>query len=125
MGLSKELENSLLDHVFNGVTYTPPKTIYVGIFDKTAEVSAAEYARQEITFTSPSASVIENDTEIRFPIAQSEWGSIESGGLFDAKTGGTRLDDDTTNKTVRVIRDTDQFVIPKGNFTVEFTTPAK
>jgi len=100
-GLTRTLEQALLNHAFRNVTYTPPTTVYVGLFtatptDTTAgtEVSGNGYARQACTFsaaTATSPSTITNSSAIEFPTATGSWGTVTHFGIFDAATNGTLM----------------------------------
>lgn len=118
MGLATNLRNNILNHVFRNTPYTPPTTVYVGLFNGSSEISGSGYARQAVTFGAPVGGVIKNDTEVRFPIAASEWGNVSSASVFDSSAGGNRLDD-AEIASVKVVRENDQFSIPVGNYTIE------
>ena len=57
------------------------------------EVSGGAYARQQITFSVPAdeagIQTIKNTTEIQFPVATANWGTITHVGFYSAATGGT------------------------------------
>jgi len=114
--MSNYLENKLLDHVFRGVTYTPPSTIYIALFTATpddtgggTEVSGNAYARVALnpsttnwaatngatTTTNPSSGTsgtTSNNSAITFPTATpSNWGTVVAVGIFDASTSGNLL----------------------------------
>lgn len=123
MAFTSYLNTQVLNHVFRNQPFASPTTVYVGLFTSpNTEVSGGGYVRQEITFGAPYAdgndTVIENDEEVRFPIAAADWGNITHAALFDAETGGNRLDlaEITSPRTVR---ENDQFVIAAGNYTVK------
>jgi len=99
---SDHLENKVLDHLFGGTTYTPPATLYFGLF-KTAptdsggtEVTGGGYARASVAnnttnFPAASAGAKKNAVVIVFPEATAAWGSVVGVGIFDAATGGNLL----------------------------------
>jgi hypothetical protein len=98
--LSDYICNSLLDHVFNGVFYTPPADIYVALSTQDplddasglTEPTGAEYDRQLITFGSPSAHRITQDQIVVYQQALSgAWGTMTHYALMDAQTGGQML----------------------------------
>jgi len=100
MSFSDYLEDKVLNHVFGGTSYTPPSTLYVGVFTSAAsdsgpgtEVSGNAYARQSATFTVSGTSPTEatNDAAIEFPEATGNWGTVSYAGVFDALTGGNML----------------------------------
>ncbi len=108
--ISDYLEQKGLDHVFNGITLTPPATVYLALFttDPTddgsgTEVSGGSYARQRIYADgagSPAFALaavdgdgysVQNAAVVNFPTATAAWGTITHVGLFDALTGGNLL----------------------------------
>ncbi len=99
MSKSDFLENALLNHTLRNIPYTPPATLYVGLFLSTASDSAPGtepvgngYVRQVVTFGAPSGGSCSNTNAIAFPAATpSGYGTIVAAGLFDAPTGGNYL----------------------------------
>ena len=83
------LENSILDHVLGGSTYTQVATVWIGLstavasdnLDSLAEVSGNNYARvgrinSVATFGAAAAGTKQNAIEIAFPEASGSWGTI-------------------------------------------------
>ncbi len=100
--MSNYLETALLNHVFRNTAYTSPTTVYVALYtsdptdaDTGTEVSGGAYARQTVTFTAPTQvndkATIKNASEIVFPLATANWGTITHVGIRDAATGGNLL----------------------------------
>lgn len=101
MGMTNYLEGRLLRHVLTNTPYTPPETIYLGLFTlppdvdglNGEEVTAPDYQRIPVTFNvaegSPSLGDLAETVE--FPTASSPWGTVVAGGLFDAQTEGNLL----------------------------------
>lgn len=113
------LENELLDHVLSASTYTPPATLYFGLwtaalFDSatgstTGEVSTSgtNYARAAVTnnttnFAAASGGIKTNSTTISYSTASVSWGTVSYVGVTDAITGGNMLmwADLTTGKAI-------------------------
>jgi hypothetical protein len=124
MSISNYFENKILDHMLRNQSFTPPSTVYVGLFTVAptdegggTEVSGGGYARQSVTFSAASDGSITNSADITFPQATANWGTIVAVGLFDAATAGNLLwyGDLTQSKTVN---SGDIFKIPAGNLTV-------
>jgi len=98
-GKSDYLENKVLDHVLRNTSYTPPTTVYLGLFTANptdagggTEVSGNGYARQAITFGAASGGAVSNSGAVNFPAATpSGWGTIIGVGIFDASTAGNLL----------------------------------
>lgn len=123
MSFSNYLENKVLDHVFGGVAYTAPATLYVGLFTTDpgeagtgTEVSGGSYARQTIAFT-VTGSQASNTAAVEFPTATASWGTITYAAIYDALSGGNLLASGalTTSKT---IDSGDVFRIPAGDFDI-------
>lgn len=123
MSFSNYLENKVLDHVFGGVAYTAPATLYVGLFTSSpgetgsgTEVSGGSYARQTIAFT-VTGSQASNTAAVEFPTATASWGTITFAAIYDASSGGNLLAYGalTTSKT---IDNGDVFRIPAGDFDI-------
>jgi hypothetical protein len=124
VSFSNYLENKVLDHVFGGVAYTAPTTLYVGLFTSDpgetgsgTEVSGGSYARQTIAFT-VTGSQASNTAAVEFPTATASWGTITFAAIYDALSGGNLLAYGalTTSKT---IDNGDVFRIPTGDFDID------
>lgn len=100
--ISNYLEEKILNHVFRKTAYTAPTVHYIALYtnnptdaDTGTEVSGAGYVRQPITFTAPTQvdgkAQIENVTDVEFPQAGANWGTITHAGIRDALTGGNLL----------------------------------
>jgi len=128
MAFSDFLEDKLLKHTFTNTAYTPPTTLYVGLFTAApsdtgggTEISTSStgYARQTATFsvsgTSPTEANI--SSAIDFPTATADWGTITHLAVFDASTGGNMLafSAATTSKTVA---NGDILRIPSGSLAI-------
>ena len=112
--LSNYLENNIIDYVLRGQTFTPPSTLYVGLFTSApsdtgggTEVSGGSYARVSLassminwagtqgagttTASTGTSGTTSNNTVIAFPAPTANWGTITYVGLFDASTGGNLI----------------------------------
>jgi hypothetical protein len=123
-GLSDYYENIVIDHLFRAQEFTPPSTIYVGLFTAAptdagggTEVSGGGYARQAVTFSAASGGSTSNNAAINFPTATASWGTVVAFGLFDASTGGNLLAWDNL-ATSKAIGSGDQAVFSTGNLTL-------
>ena len=92
------LENAILNHVFRGVVYTPPATLYLALFSNATteggggtEITGNAYARQVITFAAPSGGSTTNSNTVTFPIATPAGYNPTHGAFFDAVSGGNML----------------------------------
>jgi hypothetical protein len=96
--MSNFLENSLINGTLRATTYTAPSTVYLALYtsdptdaDTGTEVSGTSYARQSITFGSPSNGATTNSAAIEFPQAGGSWGTVAYIGIRDASTAGNLL----------------------------------
>jgi len=102
-------ENAIIDHMLRGQSFTPPTTVYLGLFTVTpgednsgVEVSGGAYARQALTLDAASGGATANTSAITFPTATADWGTVAYFGIYDALTGGNLLMYGalTTSKTI-------------------------
>lgn len=122
------LEDKILKHVFTNTSYTPPTTIYVGLFTVAptdtgggTEVSGTAYVRQSSAFTvSGTSTTATNSANIEYPAAGSAWGTVVAVALFDAATSGNMLAwaDLTTSRDIMT---GDIFRIPASGLTITQT----
>jgi stalled ribosome alternative rescue factor ArfA len=96
--------NRILKARYGGGSYTPPATVYCGLFTAGptvstggTEVSGGSYARVAKTnnatnFPDPVAGLTANGTAVTFPTASGAQGTATHFGWFDASTGGNLLD---------------------------------
>lgn len=126
------LENEVLDHVFGAATYTAPATLYFGLSTTTitdaggniTEPSGGAYARVAVTnnatnFPAASGGAKSNGTEIVFPVATANWGTITDAFIADAASAGNILAAGalTTSKVVNT-NDTFKFAVNDVDFTL-------
>lgn len=101
-GKSDYLEQAILEHIFGISTYSPPATLYIGLYTSNptdagggTEVSGGSYARVAVTNDDTkwnrTDSVVSNVDPIDFAQATALWGTITSVGVFDSSTGGNLL----------------------------------
>jgi len=123
-GKSDWLENQILNHVLRGTTYTPPSTLYIGLYtsDPTdagtgTEISGGGYARQAITFTVSTVGSSSNSADILFPVASAAQGTAGYFGILDASIAGHLLyyGPLTPNKSIAI---GDQIKIAAGTLTI-------
>lgn len=121
---SDYLENKLLDHVLNNTSFTSPTTTYVGLYTVAptdggggTEVSGGSYARQVLSVSTASSGVVTSDSDINFPQATANWGTVVAAGVFDSLSSGNLLmyTNLTTSKTIET---GDILKISSGSLTV-------
>jgi len=99
-GFSDYLEDKVLDHVFGGVAYTAPTTLYVALYTVAptdtgggTEVTGGSYARQTGAFTvsGTNPTTASNSAAIEYPTATADYGTVVAVGILDASSGGNLL----------------------------------
>lgn len=129
MAMSDYLEKKLLDHVYGGSAFTQPSSWYVALFTSDpaddasgTEVSGGGYQRTAYgpTVTSGTSPQAENASDITFPQATADWGTVTHVAIFDAQTGGNMLDYGPLTQSVDVQKD-GVFKILAGDLTVSYT----
>ena len=124
---SNYLENALINAVLRNTSYTSPTTVYLALYttdptdaDTGTECSGSGYARQAITFSSPSNGVTSNSSAIEFAQAGNSWGTITHIGIRDALTTGNLLFH-TPLDASKTIATGDVFRVAAGSLSVTLT----
>jgi hypothetical protein len=103
-------ENKLIDHIFRGLAYTAPATLYFALYTAApsdsgggTEVTGGSYARVGVTPNSTNFANTQNSgtgassgtggqtsnlTAITFPTPSANWGSVTHMAILDASSGG-------------------------------------
>ncbi len=106
-------ENKLIDHIFRGVAYTAPTTLYVSLHTTATtdagggtEVSGGSYARVAVTPNSTNFANTQNSgtgvstgtggqtsnlTAFTFPAPTANWGTISHIAFWDASSAGNMV----------------------------------
>lgn len=121
--------NRQIDHRYGDGAYTPPATVYMGLFSVAPTVSTPGtelagngYARVAVTnnatnFPDAVAGAKSNGTQVTFPTASGAVGTATHFGFFDALTGGNLLDfAQLTTSKVYGIGDTPEFGVGQLTF---------
>lgn len=94
--LSNYLENKVLDHIFNILSYTAPTTLYLALYtvsptETTAgtAVTGGSYERKVITFAAANSGVSSNNANVDFPNMPAC--TVTAVAIFDAYSGGNML----------------------------------
>lgn len=136
--LSNYLESGLLNHVFRGVPFSSPSTLYIGLtkslnsgnleLGTIDEPSGGGYSRQGYLassgnwispYTSGYATATHNLSVIEFPIATASIGDVSGIFIADASTSGNILFYGALSYP-RNIREGDQFVFSSGSLRITF-----
>jgi len=104
MAFTYFLDNKLLDHIFGGVNYSVPTTLYFGLSTSTPTVEGTNvtepvgnnYSRVAITndttnFSLASNGIKYNNISITYPTSTGAWGTVTHFVIYDALTGGNFL----------------------------------
>lgn len=98
MSLTTYTANKVLDHLLKGTAWTQPANIYVGLLSnvgtQTELAFSGSYARvQKNSWPAASGAAVSNDTEVAFPEATGDWGTVAGIGVYDSGpgTGGNLL----------------------------------
>ena len=124
MSFTTLLENELLDHVFRNAAYTPPATVYIGLYTTATdgagagtEVTGGSYARQAMSFDAAASSAIDNTAAVEFPTATDNWGTVTHTAVLDAASAGNMLAE-TALTASKVISTGDVFRFQAGEFDI-------
>lgn len=138
MSLSNYAEEKVLDHIFIGQESPwdlSSNDLYIGLAtaqgtdgDTLSELTIGTdaYARVKIVdqttnannvFAAASNGSITTDTQITFPEATGNWGTITHIGIWDASTAGNLIAWGALS-TSKLVESGDTFIITSGNLTV-------
>jgi len=127
MPMSTYLKNALVNVTLRNTAYTAPVTAYIALYttdptvaDAGTEVTGGSYARQSAAFDAPTAGATANTSNITFPTATADWGTVTHVGVRDALTAGNLLYFAPLT-TARTIITNDQLVILAGQLTDTLT----
>lgn len=132
MGTSNYLRNEILDHVFGGVNYSRPGTVYVQLHtgapgdDGTANVATGTgIARVAVTnnatnFPAAASGAKANGIDIVWPVAGGSWGTVTHFSIFDALTSGNCLGTGALGAS-QAITTNDIYAIPAGDLDLTMT----
>ena len=124
MSFTTLLENELLDHVFRNAAYTPPTTVYIGLYTSATsasgggtEVTGGSYVRQAMSFDAATSSAIDNTSAVEYPTATANWGTVTHTAVLDASSSGNMLAE-TALTASKVISTGDVFRFQAGEFDI-------
>lgn len=122
-GFSDYLEQALLNHVFRGLAYSAPGTLYVALSTADPGEDGSGLAEPGTPGTTPDAtnnynrvamstadwaldtatSTISNTVTVTFPQATADWGNISHFAIIDAQSGGNVLMSNTISPAQNVV----------------------
>lgn len=127
--LTEFLKNELLNHVFRGVNYTAPTSLYVGLVTAEGEVSVTEYERIEIPCAESSFDLDQNSSTITstqsyaFPLPTVDWTNpgypVNRWGIYDEAEGGNLLDSGDLATSIDILADSPSVVLLAGQVTFQ------
>ena len=127
MAFTTFLRNELLDHVFRNAAYTPPSTVYIGLYTSATgaggtgkEVSGNGYTRKAMSFDASSGGAIDNTSAVEFPTATGSWGTITHTAVLDAASSGNMLAENALTAS-KAIGSGDVFRFQAGQFDITLT----
>jgi hypothetical protein len=139
--MSDYLEGKLIDHIFRGLSYTAPTTMYLGLLTAApsdtgggTEVTGGSYARLSVTSGTTNWSNTQNSgtgastgtngttqnllTLTWSPSPTAGWGTVVAVGVYDALTTGNLLWY-TTLTVSKTINSGDVVDFPAGSLTFQ------
>jgi len=123
--MSNYLEAALGNAVLRNISYTSPAKVYLSLHTSDPgetganEITAGDYARQEIAFSAPTDGVFPNTANIDFPVSSKDHGTITHFAVWDASIAGNLLvyGELTASRTYNI----DQFLrVVAGELSVTF-----
>ena len=130
---SNYLENKLLDHTLKVAAFTQPTNLYLGLYNNTSGLTAANlesgiltdetstsgtaYVRKAVAFGAASGGTAATNATVTFDTATLSWGTITHIAVLDNVTGGNVLfwGAVTVSKLIDV---GDTFQVSVGNLTI-------
>lgn len=117
---SEYLEQKILDHVLNGVTYTPPTQVYLALYTTTGEggteVTGGSYQRQPVSFSAAlSSGQVSNDATVTFTNMPAC--TVKAAAFCDSLSGGNQLFWWNLSSNITYAAGNDPTISP-GNLTV-------
>lgn len=120
MPKSYYLDNLFVNAALRNVAFVPPPIVFLALYTAApgpggggTELAGGGYGRQPIVFAPPSNGSSSNVSDIVFPVALTDWGTITSYGIFDAASGGNLLYFANLSAP-RTILTNDQVKLPAG-----------
>ena len=128
MAFTTFLQNEVLDHVFRNTAYTPPSTVYIGLYTSATgtdgttgtEVLGNGYQRKAMAFGASVSGAIDNTVAVEFPTATGSWGTVTHTAVLDEVTGGNMLAENELTAS-KAIGSGDVFRFQAGEFDITLT----
>lgn len=121
------LENAIGNHILRNISYTSPSTLWCGLFTTAptdagggTEVSGGSYARVQVTFSNPSTGLFVNSSDINFPQATANWGTIVAFAIFDGSGSSANMLIYGNLSSPKTVNQGDQFRFLAGNLQITF-----
>ena len=123
---SNYLELKILEHTLGITSFTAPTTTYLALFtsDPTDAGSGTEvstsgtaYARQSISWNTPSSGSTTNSADVTFPQATGNYGTVTHIGIYDASSAGNLLYHGALSAS-KSVETNDTFIVEAGDLSV-------
>ena len=121
------LANELIDHFLRNSAYSPPATVYVGLFTSVVgdnwtgtEVSGGDYIRKAMAFNAAGTRHTHNTSLVTFTEASALWGLVGWVGLHTAESAGDGMAWGAVD-TAKTIDDGDTAKVAATALTFTFT----
>lgn len=129
---SNFLENKLLDHALGTASYTKPTSVYVALFHGASvaanleaniitdelSTSGTGYSRKLATFGSASTGIAQNNIDITFDVALTDWGTIDAIAVVDISSGAANVLFWGIPSVIKTINTSDIYQIKTNNLTI-------
>lgn len=132
MGASNYLRNKALDHVFGGVSYSRPGSLYFQLHtgdpgdDGVSNVATGtgilrvELTNNDTNFPEAASGLKSSGADIVWPVAGGSWGTVTHFSIFDELTGGECIATGSLGAAQSIALN-DIFVIPSGDLDLTMT----
>ncbi len=123
---SEYWSNRIIDHMFRGEPFEPPKQLWLGLLTKIpstgsssgVEIKSSSYSRVPVFLGGPSQGRTSNRLEVAFPVANEAWGDVVGAAIYDAERGGHLLSFGEISRP-RELLDGDQMKFREGEVKLE------
>lgn len=121
------LDNILINLALRNTSWVQPAIVYVALYSVAptasgggTEITGGGYGRQPVTFNAPTNGATSNVSDVNFPIASTDWGSVVAFAICDTSSGGNILYFGNLS-TPRTVLTNDQLRFPAGQLVAQET----
>ncbi|MBJ6364142.1 hypothetical protein ACFOQM_23250 [Paenibacillus sp. GCM10012307] len=131
--ISDWLAQQLLNATLRNTAFTTPATVYIALYtsnptkaDTGTEVTGGAYVRQAVTMSAPTvidgSYTVRNTSDVPFPVATANWGTLTHFGIRTAATGGNLLYFAPLENSRSIVAN-DRFTMGQNKALVRFIQP--